>query len=339
MKTAELKYEVRRKDRDFNTLYEYLSKIYPHIYIPTCPEPKKDKIDDKSIAKRMRVLEIFINKCLMSEDLKICPVMVDFLKHQDYKTFSKNLKNSASKCSLPQSYKELYTPTGFHDLKAGKHMKEFSEKLPVYLNVYEATASKFHQLSRKLTEQFKDVSNTITELSDCAKNMCKIYRITDDAQFSKIYGDINITLRKWSTIINNVGNVCASNLALFHSYPNLHMNALKKLDANKVKFQGIFEKAALNLDRKKEKCFKSGDVSKWELSVEDLQRVRTLVTNKDEAYKAMFYKESQDLVVLRDNYMFFVNQCYNEFRRVNRYEMFGTLDNYQKFCERLKDCI
>ena len=61
VKTPELKYEVRRKDRDFNTLYEYFCKIFPHIYVPTCPEPKKDKMDDNAFEKRAKQLETFIN--------------------------------------------------------------------------------------------------------------------------------------------------------------------------------------------------------------------------------------------------------------------------------------
>lgn len=47
--------------------------------------------------KRAEGLQAFLNDCLMSEDLKLCPVFVDFLKHQDFKGFSKNLKNSLNK--------------------------------------------------------------------------------------------------------------------------------------------------------------------------------------------------------------------------------------------------
>lgn len=123
----------------------------------------------------------------------------------------------------------------------------------------------------------------------------------------------------------------ANKLAIFHTFPTLEIAALKRLESVKLRFQNTFERTAINLDRKKEKSFKAKDVARWELSSSDLTKARSLVNDKEAAYKAMFPRESQELVGHRDNFFFFVNQCYNEIRRSNRYEIFWTLKTYQSF--------
>lgn len=143
----------------------------------------------------------------MSEDLKLSAVFVDFLKHQDFKAFSKNLKNVATRSAIPSMHKELYTATGNHEIDTSKHMRSFSDKLPLYTTMYESTASRLHQLSRKLADQYKDISTTIDEISDCAKTVHQIYKLSDNAQFSKLYKDIEITLKSWSKINSDIANV------------------------------------------------------------------------------------------------------------------------------------
>lgn len=52
IKTELLKAEVRRKEKDFSLLYEYLRKAYPHVLIPGIPEFQKiNKNDEKYMEK------------------------------------------------------------------------------------------------------------------------------------------------------------------------------------------------------------------------------------------------------------------------------------------------
>lgn len=112
------------------------------------------------------------------------------------------------KSNLPNDIKEIYSVSGFHTINASKHIVEFSDKLPVYLNVYESFSTKFHHLSRRLTEQYKDISGTMLELSDCAKNFSNMYKITDNVQFSTLFKDIQSSLLKWAKVNEDISEIC-----------------------------------------------------------------------------------------------------------------------------------
>ena len=76
--------------------------------------------------------------------------------------------------------------------------------------------------------------------------------------------------------------------ALFHTYPTEHINSLKTLEANKILHQTNYERAMMNLDKKRERAFKSKDFTKWELKAEDVKRAKDLLNDKTAAYKGKF---------------------------------------------------
>lgn len=86
-------------------------------------------------------------------------------------------------------------------------MKDFGQKMPPYLTIYEATTTRMHQLTRKLTEQYKEISATVNEIAECSLNYARIYRLTDDFQFSKLYQEIEKSFKSWSRVANNIANV------------------------------------------------------------------------------------------------------------------------------------
>lgn len=72
--------KVTRKDKEFNTLRDYLVKAYPHVLVPACPEFVQIKTLDKSLLrKRESLLSRFMNKLMIQEELKACPIFVDFM--------------------------------------------------------------------------------------------------------------------------------------------------------------------------------------------------------------------------------------------------------------------
>lgn len=86
---------VRRKDKDFNVLRDYLVKAFPHIVIPAAPEFHSSKSMDKAmIKKRENLLNRFMNKIMIQKDLRASPVVLDFVSYEDSKAFTKQLKQS-----------------------------------------------------------------------------------------------------------------------------------------------------------------------------------------------------------------------------------------------------
>lgn len=86
IQTSPFGWKVKRKDKDFNVLRDYLVKAYPHILVPMCPEHHSTKSIDKNfLRKREHLLNKFMSKCMQQEELKGCPILVDFLSFEGNK--------------------------------------------------------------------------------------------------------------------------------------------------------------------------------------------------------------------------------------------------------------
>jgi hypothetical protein len=74
---------VKRKDRDFNVLRDYLVKSFPHILVSAVPEYHAAKtLDPKFMRKRESLLNRFMNKLMIQEELKASPIVLDFLSYE-----------------------------------------------------------------------------------------------------------------------------------------------------------------------------------------------------------------------------------------------------------------
>lgn len=80
IETAPLGWVVDRKDKDFNVLRDYLLKAFPHILIPAVPEFHAAKSLDKNfMRKRESLLNRYVNKLMLQDELRACQMVVDFL--------------------------------------------------------------------------------------------------------------------------------------------------------------------------------------------------------------------------------------------------------------------
>ena len=111
-----------------------------------------------------------------------------------------------------------------------------------------------------------------------------MYKFSDNFQYSKLYENIETMYSRWAQVQEDTAKISAGN-ALFHTFPTEHVNSLKNLEANKIFHQTNFERAVVNLDKKRERAFRSRDFTRWELKAEDVKRAKELLDNKEEAYK------------------------------------------------------
>mmetsp|Transcript_33651 Transcript_33651/g.38707 ORF Transcript_33651/g.38707 Transcript_33651/m.38707 type:complete len:180 (+) Transcript_33651:1258-1797(+) len=178
------------------------------------------------------------------------------------------------------------------------------------------------------------MSKTILDLSECTKYYSKMYKLCDSKHFSQLCAEIEEMLLKWSTAQNHYSEICKKNLAEFFTYPSNHISALKRLESEKLYHQQLFEKFSSQLEKKKDKAFKAREVTKWDLSTDDLKRHEELLNDKTAAFKVMFPRDNHELTNLQNNYYFLANYCYSEIRRTNRSEMLRTRQNFVEFCEK-----
>ncbi len=182
---------VRRRDKDFNTLRQYLSKMYPHVYIPTCPPHKKmKKYEADYLNKRKRNLQRFLNKVLHSSILRASPMVYDFLTFDNAKDFTKTLKTAFDKDPAPKNTREFVSLDGKFNVSKERKYFRFGEKYTSFTQSYEVLMTKMHNLNKKLSSEMRHVSDTIGQISDCCKHLSTVYKLSNTPLMSEMYKDL-----------------------------------------------------------------------------------------------------------------------------------------------------
>jgi hypothetical protein len=159
--------EIERRDKDFNSLREHLVKTNPHLLIPPLSDSKTImKNDQWYLHKRKFIIENFVNKALSIPVLRSSDVFSEFLTLKSSKLVTKAIKAGADKTKVPEDASMYICETGEHPIIESKDVQKFSEKFTIYLNSYEVLNKEFYKLSRQLSDQYEEVSNTEKKLSE-----------------------------------------------------------------------------------------------------------------------------------------------------------------------------
>jgi len=126
IETNPLGWKVERKDKDFNFLRTYLVKEFPHLLVPAVPEYTSAKVIDKNfMRKRESLLNRFMNKLLMQDEIKACPVLIDWLKVPNYKEVGKKLRKDCEEHPKYQFVHQYPTLSGEHKINVSKKAEIF----------------------------------------------------------------------------------------------------------------------------------------------------------------------------------------------------------------------
>jgi hypothetical protein len=166
VETNPLGYKVERKDRDFNTLREYLVKKYPHVLIPACPEYFTIKELEKSVLrKRQSLLTRFINKLALQKEILASLLVTEFFTERDYKKYSAKLNAESSKLGKIKRIHDFATIKGECVINVTKRADYFGNALEKYCTSHQVLFSKFYALSKKLSSDLMEVASTLSALS------------------------------------------------------------------------------------------------------------------------------------------------------------------------------
>ena len=93
--TQPMKWEVLRSENDFYALRKILALSFPHYIVPPLPSKLEYKFTQRSLEKRMRYFNRFLNAVCRNQIFCSYQILVEFLmiKHNNAKTFQDKMKN------------------------------------------------------------------------------------------------------------------------------------------------------------------------------------------------------------------------------------------------------
>ena len=130
----------------------------------------------------------------------------------------------------------------------------------------------------------------------------------------------------WSNILKNLSCIINVNIREYFKYTRNTFRSIKDLTNNIDNYKDNFYKAKKNLITKKEELFKKNDQRKWDLAPEkDINPA--LLKDKNIALPKMLYKETNNVINLKQLYGYYLNRLLNEYVRLRKLNSEGQKQN------------
>ena len=91
------------------------------------------------------------------------------------------------------------------------------------------------------------------------------------------------------------------------------------------------------LKNKKIQLFNAKDISKWELNPNEVIDKIQLINDKDYAFDKMLFKETKNLMGVKNYYGYFLNNLINEYERIKNKNSKENDKNIKNFCQKLSE--
>ena len=335
--TTPLNLKVRRRYSDFDWLHQMLQNLYLWNVIPTTPRKNRfasDKFSEPFLKKRMRALEKFLNYCLLNPIIKCSQIFFDFISIEKEADFQKKKKE----------YEKMKPPTYVEDFQTlfGKANIEINNKKVIYYENIKDNISINENLLIKLNENFKMLKTLIENLTvkideiaqnwdDLCQNSAKYF---DGDDIIKSYEHMNKLFSNWSESLKRHNNIIFIDIREYFKYTKNHFRSMKDLVNCVENYKNTYTKNERYLINKKEDLFKKGDINKWDLNIQDKNKVNDLVKDKNLIMPKILPKETINVINMKKIYGFYLNRMIEEYERIKAINSDNHKKNLIYACER-----
>ena len=335
--TTPLNLKVRRRYSDFDWLHQMLQNLYLWNVIPTTPRKNRfasDKFSEPFLKKRMRALEKFLNYCLLNPIIKCSQIFFDFISIEKEADFQKKKKE----------YEKMKPPTYVEDFQTlfGKANIEINNKKVIYYENIKDNISINENLLIKLNENFKMLKTLIENLTlkideiaqnwdDLCQNSTKYF---DGDDIIKSYEHMNKLFSNWSESLKRHNNIIFIDIREYFKYTKNHFRSMKDLVNCVENYKNTYTKNERYLINKKEDLFKKGDINKWDLNIQDKNKVNDLVKDKNLIMPKILPKETINVINMKKIYGFYLNRMIEEYERIKAINSDNHKKNLIYACER-----
>ena len=330
--TSPLNLNVQRKFSDFEWLRQILHHLYPSSVTPPIPKKKgNSKFGELFLLKRKRNLEKFLNCLLDDPYIRNSQIFYDFLSIEKEKDFN-DKKKYYNSLKLPNKLNEYQSLNGNLEITINEENELYYKSIKEYTDKSQDLLTKFNKNIKLLNNEISIVVkrlDNITQISEELFQQSIKYYDMDDIKIS--YYQLKNMFKGWSNILKNLSCIINVNIREYFKYTRNTFRSIKDLTNNIDNYKDNFYKAKKNLITKKEELFKKNDQRKWDLAPEkDINPA--LLKDKNIALPKMLYKETNNVINLKQLYGYYLNRLLNEYVRLRKLNSEGQKQNVITFC-------
>ena len=291
-------WNVKRRYSDFDWLRQLLIKFYPGFNIP--PLPKKNsssrRFETDFIIKRMKFLELFINKVIENESFKANEFIYAFLNYDDRNKFEAKMKEFSS-MTLSNYVEDYKTLDGKAIISLDEGNEKYFRNIAKFFSLQETVLRK---LNGNLKLFYNHLNDAIKSLADVEQNFEVLHllntKVLMKENITKSYEELSLFLKNWKKILIKQNILVKNQIKDFFKFINLEGQAYSNLIIRRQDLKMKYIEDLGNLNYKKDRIFNAKDPNKFELNPNDKTiDINKLLNDKKYAFENICYQESKEL--------------------------------------------
>ena len=326
--TSPLNLNVHRRYSDFEWLRQILHNLYPGSIIPPIPKKKGNaRFDELFLLKRKRNLERFLICLVDDQEIKCSQILYDFLSIEKEKDFN-DKKKYYNSIKMPKKINEYQTLNGKLDIAINEENELYYKSIKEYTDKSQDLLTKFNKNIKLLDNEISIVVKRFDEISHICEQLFHEsvkYFDTDNIKIS--YYQLKNMFKDWSNLLKKQSCLVNVNIREYFKYTRNTFRSVKELTNNVDNYKDNYYKAKKNLITKKEELFKKNDPRKWDLGPDKDNINPELLKDKNIALQKILYKETNNVIDLKQIYGYYLNRVLTEYVRIRKYNGEGQKQN------------
>ena len=326
--TSPLNLNVKRRYSDFEWLRQVLQNLYTSNIIPPIPKKKGGtRFDELFLLKRKRNLEKFLNCLLDDPYIKYSQLLFDFLSIEKESEFN-DKKKYYNKLSMPKKLTEYNSPTGKLEITINEENELYFKSIKEYSDISQDLLTKFNKNIKLLNNEISLVVNRLEEISQlCEELFLKSVKYYDIDNIKISYYQLKNMFKDWSNLLKKQSCLVNVNIREYFKYTRNTFRSIKDLANTVDSYNDIYYKSKKKLTNKKEELFKKNDPRKWDLGPDNDANIDALLKDKNLALPKMLYKETNNVIEMKQIYGYYLNRVLSEYVRIRKLNGEGQKQN------------
>ena len=315
VETNPLTLKVYRRYSDFEWLKERLSIIYNTDILPRLS--KKGKIvEERKINRRMRDLEKFLNFLLKDPLIKGSKILFDFLAVENEEEFLK-VKKVYDKMKGPIEIKDFRSINGKLKVNVNTNKEKYLEYIRDNAAFNETALKKLDVNFKTLRNEMNTVISRISSFSPLFEKLIKISsKYYDDNTTIESYKQIKHLFESWGKILNKQKSFFFIDVKEYFKFLKGNYHHIRELVQTVENQKANYYKISKSLISKKMELYKKQDTSAWQLDLGDRNDLVNFFNNKNIAYKKICFKETNNVIKIKEKYGYYLNRMISEYERM-----------------------
>jgi len=315
--TRPLSWSTRRRFNDFKWLRGVLATMYPTAMIPPLPDAKTSgRFEQEFIMSRLSLLEKFINAVLRNDLLRSCKFVEGFLRSETLQS----LKSEGDKAKKPKIIEEMVCRNGEAPVSTDETSTELTGEMMRYLEQIEMAYLKAKKIAKVVVAESQTLANNMILLRDALDEIHDVQKTAPEEvgvkDMSAVFDESRAMTDKWAAQLLDHATIMQNYLLDFMRYNGHEVDSTRDTIKSQKSVEQDFGRKTERLREKKEKMWKVGDISKWELDPRNNYDRDELLQDKEKSFTLMSYKDTAELERVKNLHGFYTWGTIHEFRRL-----------------------